>query len=313
MRTKRGVLLTAALLSQTWRACANLTYHGFAPDHAPATKRDDIGGLLGGLGGQEPHRTEQVSATNVHTESAQPTHPASSNPPSSDPPSSTPATPGQTSRQAETASKATQQEHTEEKEKTTNSITGTPPPTSTAPSTPSHTNIFVSNSVIPYPTGPAVTGLPEKDKGPATDWRVIGVAVIAVSVIATAILSVIFFDQWMRFVRDLCGGRRKKHKLGGEELVPDWKRGSWDIKSAREDKIAEPEVLIGQNMAGVGRDRMPGAHVAAREALNIPARPFFRPASNPFEAREVAYPAGFAGQGSRIESSPHKLAPVEYK
>lgn len=66
-------------------------------------------------------------------------------------------------------------------------------------------------------------------QGHAVDWRVIGIAVIAVSAVGTMILVVVFFDQWWGFVCDVCG-RRKWRGGGKEELVLDWGRASWEFK-----------------------------------------------------------------------------------
>lgn len=67
-------------------------------------------------------------------------------------------------------------------------------------------------------------------QGHAVDWRVIGIAVIAVSAVGTMILVVVFFDQWWAFLCDVCGRRRKWRGGGKEELVPDWGRASWEFK-----------------------------------------------------------------------------------
>jgi hypothetical protein len=61
-------------------------------------------------------------------------------------------------------------------------------------------------------------------------WRVVGIAVIAVSVVGTTILAVVFFDQWWNFLCDICGRSKKRRKSGKEELVPDWERRSWEFK-----------------------------------------------------------------------------------
>ncbi|KAF8481325.1 hypothetical protein DFH94DRAFT_739517 [Russula ochroleuca] len=76
----------------------------------------------------------------------------------------------------------------------------------------------------------------EQGQGHAVDWRVIGIAVIAVSVVGAMILLVIFFDQWWGFLCDVCGRRRKWRGGGREELVPDWERGSWVFK-VEDDKL----------------------------------------------------------------------------
>ena len=76
----------------------------------------------------------------------------------------------------------------------------------------------------------------EQGQGHGVDWRVIGIAVIAVSVVGTMILVVIFFDQWWGFLCDVCGRRRKWRGRGKEEFVPDWERGSWVFK-VEDDKF----------------------------------------------------------------------------
>ena len=72
-------------------------------------------------------------------------------------------------------------------------------------------------------------------QGHAIDWRVIGIAVIAVSAVGAMILIVVFFDQWWGFLCDVCGRRRKWHGGGKEEFVPDWQRASWEFKVEVED------------------------------------------------------------------------------
>ncbi len=80
-----------------------------------------------------------------------------------------------------------------------------------------------------YPSSPPVadSDLPQ---GQPVDWHVIGIAVIAISVVGTMILIIVFFDQWWGFLCDVCGRRRKRQGGGKEELVPDWERGTWEFK-----------------------------------------------------------------------------------
>ncbi|KAH9047565.1 hypothetical protein EDB84DRAFT_1460966 [Lactarius hengduanensis] len=73
--------------------------------------------------------------------------------------------------------------------------------------------------------------LPPQRHAHADVWRVVGIAVIAVSVVGTTILAVVFFDQWWSFLCDVCGRRKKRRKYGKEELVPDWERGSWVFRT----------------------------------------------------------------------------------
>ena len=118
-------------------------------------------------------------------------------------------------------------------------LTPTPTPTSRPPTSvpegnDTHTSIITTsasqNTANPtwYPSPLPVNS--EQGQGHVVDWRVIGIAVIAVSVVGTMILVVIFFDQWWGFLCDVCGRRRRWRGGGKEELVPDWERGSWVFK-----------------------------------------------------------------------------------
>ena len=118
---------------------------------------------------------------------------------------------------------------------TQTSISRSPTPVSEGSET--HTGVTATstgqNTANPtwYPSPPppvnSDSGLAQ---GHAVDWRVIGIAVIAVSAVGTMILVVVFFDQWWGFLCDVCGRRRKWYGGGKEELVPDWGRASWEFK-----------------------------------------------------------------------------------
>ena len=69
--------------------------------------------------------------------------------------------------------------------------------------------------------------------GEATEWKVIGIAVIVITFIATVILAITFFDSWWGFLRALVLGN--KHNGGEEKLVPDWNKRSWEYDLANED------------------------------------------------------------------------------
>ncbi|KAH8997557.1 hypothetical protein EDB92DRAFT_1840381 [Lactarius akahatsu] len=87
------------------------------------------------------------------------------------------------------------------------------------------------NTILPTPqTLSPPAELPQRHAH-ADVWRVVGIAVIAVSVVGTTILAVVFFDQWWSFLCDVCGRRKKRRKYGKEELVPDWERGSWVFRA----------------------------------------------------------------------------------
>ena len=74
---------------------------------------------------------------------------------------------------------------------------------------------------------------PRMPPGEATEWKVIGLAVICISFVATVILSIVFFDSWWSFLRDLIPGKRKIQ--GVEDLLPDQEKRNWEFKLASED------------------------------------------------------------------------------
>lgn len=91
----------------------------------------------------------------------------------------------------------------------------------------------------PYTIGD-ITDASATPPGELTEWKVIGIAVITITFIATAVLAVSFFDSWWGFVRAaVCGKGRKKNELArglaGETLVPDWEKRSWEFRLANED------------------------------------------------------------------------------
>ena len=88
------------------------------------------------------------------------------------------------------------------------------------------------------PTFSSVPEAPTTSAEEATQWKVIGIGIITVGLIATVILLVIFFDSWWNFVCDLLCGRwrgRRKHHQGEETLVPDWATRDWEFKLANEE------------------------------------------------------------------------------
>ncbi|KAF9486589.1 hypothetical protein BDN70DRAFT_870187 [Pholiota conissans] len=98
-------------------------------------------------------------------------------------------------------------------------------------------------SSTPYNTGYA-SEAPATPPGELTEWKVIGIAVITITFIGTVILAVAFFDSWWGFVCDsFCGRRRKAgEKIGGETLVPDWEKASWEFRLANEDGHRYPTI-----------------------------------------------------------------------
>jgi hypothetical protein len=91
-----------------------------------------------------------------------------------------------------------------------------------APSTDSSTQ-----SPIPSPTGVETNSSTLS----MSHWKVAAIAIAIISVIATIILSIIFFDSWSRFLSDMLLGRKSRGGMS-EELVPDWKKRSWEFKPA---------------------------------------------------------------------------------
>jgi len=99
-------------------------------------------------------------------------------------------------------------------------------------------------------TSATLAYIPEAPATPpaeATEWKVIGIAIISITFVATVILAVVFFDSWWGFLRDLIFG--KKHDGGSENLVPDWEKRSWEHKLANEDGHRYPTLASLDSMA----------------------------------------------------------------
>lgn len=95
-----------------------------------------------------------------------------------------------------------------------------------------------SNLPLSMPTSsPGLPEAPPTSPEEATQWKVIGIGIITVGLIATVILSIIFFDAWWNFLCDLfCGCGKKRRKPQGEEnMIPDWETRDWEFKLANED------------------------------------------------------------------------------
>ncbi|KAI9445059.1 hypothetical protein H4582DRAFT_879730 [Lactarius indigo] len=107
--------------------------------------------------------------------------------------------------------------------------------------------------------------LPQKHAH-ADVWRVVGIAVIAVSVVGTTILAVVFFDQWWSFLCDVCGRRKRRRKYGKEELVPDWERGSWVFRTERQ-LTGVSLIWVTTSTTNNGRGGIPGAITASPKNL----------------------------------------------
>lgn len=106
-----------------------------------------------------------------------------------------------------------------------------------------------------------VADAPSTPPGELTEWKVIGIAVITITFIGTVILAFSFFDSWWGFVCDaLCGGRgrgnRRGMKRGGEELVPDWEKRSWEFRLASEDGHRYPTM---SSLESIAKEKDKGA------------------------------------------------------
>ncbi|PPQ79416.1 hypothetical protein CVT25_002687 [Psilocybe cyanescens] len=66
-------------------------------------------------------------------------------------------------------------------------------------------------------------------------WKVIGIAVITVTFIALVAMAISFFDSWWGFVRAAICGKARKIGHGGETMIPDWEKRSWELQLANED------------------------------------------------------------------------------
>ncbi|KAI0274793.1 hypothetical protein BC834DRAFT_849611 [Gloeopeniophorella convolvens] len=181
---------------------------------ACALPQRDLGGLLPGLEEPEPIPTQTTRHTEPVSALSSVEHAIS-----------TLTRPTTSSTQTPTSTVEHAAENPSAYASTASASRGT---TLTSAGADTRTNTPATSSSIQE--APKVTGRPPPSSATASpDWRVIGIAVIAVSVIGTTILAVVFFDQWWGFLCDVLGGCKKRRR-GSEELVPDWNRGSWDFK-----------------------------------------------------------------------------------
>lgn len=114
---------------------------------------------------------------------------------------------------------------------TSYSVIGTIPPLDSHSIYPAHSS--ATNSGQSSPTSSSATAVAAASSnggggGGTSEWKIIGVAVIAFSVVAAILLLSVFFDHWWRFVRDLVWRRRPRS--AGEELVPDWEKAQWELR-----------------------------------------------------------------------------------
>ena len=191
--------------SGTLLAMALVIAHPFYPRTTVLQTRDLIGGILGGgLGTVAP--TSDVNTVNISQMAATGTGF----------PVQTSILTG-TSKVSTTVSTAPSQ--------------ATPSITQTTTGRPSETTSAVSSTTsiqIGY-----VADAPATPPGEATEWKVIGIAVITITFITIVVLAITFFDSWWGFLRAIFLG--DKHNGGDEKLVPDWDKQSWEYNLSKED------------------------------------------------------------------------------
>ncbi|KAH9947127.1 hypothetical protein B0H21DRAFT_822199 [Amylocystis lapponica] len=143
----------------------------------------------------------------------------------------------------------------------------TPTPTASTPTSTPSPGLVVesapSSSASAPPGGSSVsTGTP---------WKIVGVAVIAFSVVAAILLASVFFDYWWGFVRDALGRRRAGG--GVEELVPDWEKASWEVRFG-DDRHRYPSFTAPPRpRSGVEGAELEGGLARNRSARSGPSRP----------------------------------------
>lgn len=125
------------------------------------------------------------------------------------------------------------------------------------PATSVTTNASISSSTGSPPSHtPGANNDLRTDPADLSQWKVIGVAVICIFVVAIVILVIFFYDRWTTFLRDtFCGGKRRAS--GVEAFVPDWEKRSWEVRLgsdnsryptaaiaiASSDSLGKPDVL----------------------------------------------------------------------
>ncbi|KAI0720068.1 hypothetical protein C8T65DRAFT_693017 [Cerioporus squamosus] len=111
---------------------------------------------------------------------------------------------------------------------TSHSVVGTEAH-STQPARPTATPGPAPSAPSPSSSPSAAEAVNAASKGgnSTSEWKIIGVAVIAFSAVAAILLLAVFFDHWWRFVKDLFWRKRDSN---AEELVPDWEKAEWELR-----------------------------------------------------------------------------------
>lgn len=113
----------------------------------------------------------------------------------------------------------------------TNSIIGTIPPLpSYTPWSANRPDTSTASQATSTPTQTSSTSQSSTKGGTSStqEWKIVGVAVIAFTSVAAILLLSVFFDHWWGFLRDIFWRKKRKDNL--EELIPDWKTASWEIR-----------------------------------------------------------------------------------
>jgi hypothetical protein len=132
------------------------------------------------------------------------------------------------------------------------------------------------------PTETISTGAQTPSSSDSKQWKIIGIAVIVVSIVVAVIFVVVFFDQWWSFLCDMVVGKRTGDWK--ENLVPDWEKRSWEFKRVSDQYPPAPPFPseLATKHQSIEDDRHP-----------FPERP---PNSNPFSPETVEL--GLAGCGT---------------
>ncbi|KAH9897763.1 hypothetical protein C8Q73DRAFT_640617 [Cubamyces lactineus] len=167
------------------------------------------------------------------------------------------------------------------------SVIGTPPPIQSRTSTPSFSAATPPPSDSTVPTSQAAAS--QASSG-TSEWKIIGVAVIAFTTVAGILLLSVFFDQWWRFVRDMFGRKRKETE---EELVPDWEKAEWNLR-------------FGQD-----RQRYPSfGSLPSLARVQPPPPAALGPSRNLERSRTIGTsPSGAFDEASRSQVSPRQSSP----
>ncbi|KAG7099724.1 hypothetical protein E1B28_001541 [Marasmius oreades] len=165
----------------------------------------------------------------------------------------------------------------------THSVIGTPPslPDSRtsqllSPENAPHTITFATTaSSTPNSTNNALSSAP---KGNGKEWRIVKMLLITIGTVVAVILLVMFLKTAWIFLRDAFAGR-KRGPEGREEMIPDWHRGSWEVKLATERGHRYPAADI--TMAPTSQVYAEAIHNEGFDTPSLPPRLALLSPSNP--------------------------------